>query len=179
MPDTTINNNPCWTIFLPAWKETFFLLKTLLFGLGLFFLYVLTAEKILVINDSRTQHKECGGVAPTLQGHFSCSQDFRCSLYASLIFYLFRSRPLMLMQMQESGEQAAFLEFQECSVKCIVFVSKELSSVLRPSLFSTLLIVRRTFEAMGNPRACFFFFTKKTRGHTQWQMMQMLGPQNI
>lgn len=82
-------------------------------GFGGFVLYVLTAEKILVINDLGPQYQDLchtGGVnAPILQPqeHFSCFQDFRCSLYGFLIF-TFLLKILDAMQIWESGQQAAF-----------------------------------------------------------------------
>lgn len=108
--------------------------------------------------------------APTLQEHFNCSQDFRCSLYGLLIFYLFARDPWCYANVTSS-----FQKFKECFVKCIVFASKELGSVLRPSPLCTdsliigWYVIRCSFEAMGN--AAEFFFFKEASGHTLWQMI--------
>lgn len=90
----------------PGLKKIPFFFEDALVGFGGFFLYVLTAERILVINDLGPQyqdlrHMEGGGEnAPTLQPqeHFSCSQDFRCRLYGLLIF-TFLLKILDAMQM--------------------------------------------------------------------------------
>lgn len=104
--------------------------------------------------------------APTLQEHFNCSQDFRCSLYGLLIFYLFARDPWCYANVTSS-----FQKFKECFVKCIVFASKELGSVLRPSPLCTdsliigWYVIRCSFEAMGNA-AEFFFFQRSIRPYT-------------
>lgn len=117
-----------------------------------------------------------GGNAPTLQPqeHFSCSQDFRCSLYGLLIF-TFCSRSLMLCKCERAeNKQLSKVSRMPCKVHCFCFQRAGLSflaiSLLhRPS--SSLLIgwyaMRCTFEAMGNPEE----FFKEATGHTQWQMI--------
>jgi len=78
---------------------------------------------------------------------------------------------------------SSFVKFQECSVKCIVFVSKELGSVLWPShfgtnLFSSLLISSSARSVLLGPWETQQSFSKKqhTMLNDRWHGIQTLYP---
>lgn len=138
--DRTVNNNPYWTIFaLDSEKKNF--IEDTIVGFGGFFLFVLTAEKILVINDLGPQYQDLRHMGGRKRSHSETARAlqllprFQMQLVWVANFYLFAQDPWCYANVRESS----FPKFQECSAKCIVFVSKEPGSMLQPSLFCTAL----------------------------------------
>lgn len=146
------------------------------------FLYVLTAEKILVINDLGPQYQDLRHMGGRKCSHFAAARAlqllprFQMQLVWVANFYLFARDPWCYANVTRPTT-SSFQKFKECFVKCIVFASKELGSVLRPSLFSTdsliigWYVIRCSFEAMGNAAE---FFSKKHQAihYDRWYGMQ-------
>lgn len=140
-------------------------------GFGGFFLYVLTAEKILVINDLGPQYQDLRHMGGRKCSHSAAARAlqllprFQMQLARVANFLPFRSRSLTLCKC-ESAENKRLSKVSRmfCKVHCFCFqraglAASAISPLCSPS--SSLLIgwyaMRCTFEAMGNPEEFFFF----------------------